>query len=90
VGLESLLLHVYRQLPPFTCAALPLLLYFMLERLPKVGEGVLKGGPVETHLELGGIDERLGVEGVEVISGTQIGPAGSLLVPGKPREPGVL
>ena len=61
VGLEPLLLRVCGELLPFAAAALPLLGNRMLEGLPKVGQGVFEGSPVEKDLQLGGIDQGLGV-----------------------------
>ena len=89
VGLEPALLGIGRELLPFAHAALPLLGNSMPERLPEVGQGVVEGGPVAKDLEQGGIDQGLGIQGVEVIPGTQVCTAGGLLLRGKPLEPEV-
>ena len=89
VGLEPALLGIGRELLPFAHAALPLLGNSMPERLPEVGQGVVEGRPVVKDLQQGGIDQGLGIQGVEVIPGTQVCTAGGLLLRGKPLEPGV-
>jgi hypothetical protein len=61
----------------------------MLERLPKVGERVFDGCPVQSDLQQGSLDQGLGVQSIKVIVGTKVCPAGGLLLHGKPLQPGV-
>jgi hypothetical protein len=72
VDVEPLLLRVDCQLLPFAAAVLPLFGNGMPERLPHVGQGVVERGPVAKDLEQGGIDQGLGIQGVEVIARSAI------------------
>jgi hypothetical protein len=76
--------RVYGKLLPLVRTPLPLLSRSMFQRLPKVGEWILQGGPVEKNLEASGIYQCLGVRSIKSVCGAQVCPALGILDGFKP------